>query len=204
MQNLTFGIEIETIKQTRERVAKAIQSVVGGQVSHLGGMYDAWTVTDTKSRSWKVVTDSSLNASRDRQAEVVSPVLKAEDMEELQQIIRAVRHAGAKVDTSCGIHIHIGADAFTPKAITNLVKTVNKQEELIYEALKVSPNRKATWAKPVNQIFLRKLETSKPKRMDDLNTAWYGGLNRNPIHYDRSRYYVQSKVMWSTAGASPC
>lgn len=190
MQDLTFGIEIETIKQTRQRVANAIQSVVGGSVRHIGTTYDAWTVTDSKSRTWKVVTDSSLNASRDKQAEIVSPILKAEDIEELQRIIRAVRQAGAKVDKSCGIHIHIGANAFTPKAVTNLVKTVNKQEDLIYAALKVNPSRKASWAKPVDASFLRKIETRKPKRMDELNAAWYGSLNRNPTHYDRSRYYV--------------
>ena len=189
MQDLTFGIEIETIKQTRERVANAIQSVVGGSVRHIGTTYDAWTVTDARGRNWKVVTDSSLNASRDRQAEIVSPVLKAADIEELQEIIRAVRRAGAKVDSSCGIHIHIGADAFTPKAVTNLVKTVNKQEDLIYAALNVNPSRKASWAKPVDASFLRKIETRKPKRMDELNAAWYGSLNRNPTHYDRSRYH---------------
>jgi hypothetical protein len=189
MQDLTFGIEIETIKQTREIVANAIQSVVGGTTRHEGLGYDAWTVTDAKSRTWKVVTDSSLSASRDRQAEIVSPILKAEDIADLQEVVRAVRRAGAKVDASCGIHIHIGASAFTPQAVANLVKTVHKQEDLIYAALKVNPNRKASYAKPVNESFLHLIETRRPKRMDDLNAAWYGRLNRNPTHYDNSRYH---------------
>ncbi len=201
MQDLTFGIEIETIKQTREIVANAIQSVVGGTTRHEGLGYDAWTVTDAKSRTWKVVTDSSLSASRDRQAEIVSPILKAEDIADLQEVVRAVRRAGAKVDASCGIHIHIGAGSFTPQAVANLVKTVHKQEDLIYAALNVNPGRKASYAKPVDESFLRQIETRRPTRMDDLNTAWYGRLNRNPQHYDNSRYYVQSKVMWSTAWA---
>ena len=188
MQDLTFGIEIETIRQTRENVAKAIQSVVGGTVSHLGTQYDAWGVKDAKGRTWKVVTDASLNADRMHQAEVVSPILKAEDIEELQQVVRAVRACGAKVDASCGIHVHLGANAFTPKAVTNLVKTVHKQEELIYEALKVAPTRKALYAKPVDEGFLRRIESRRIASMDDLNVAWYGSLNRNPEHYDRSRY----------------
>jgi len=190
MQDLTFGIEIETINQTRQTVANAIQSVVGGTTRHEGLGYDAWTVTDAKGRTWKAVTDASLSASRDLQAEIVSPILKAEDITELQEVVRAVRAAGAKVDASCGIHIHIGANAFTPQAVANLVKTVHKQEELIYEALKVNPTRKAAYAKPVDADFLRKIETRKPARMDDLNTAWYGQLNRNPQHYDRSRYHA--------------
>jgi len=36
LRQINFGIEIETIKRTRERVAQAIQSVVGGQVRHIG------------------------------------------------------------------------------------------------------------------------------------------------------------------------
>ncbi len=44
MQYLTFGIEIETISQTRQTVAQAIQTVVGGTVSHNGGIYDSWYV----------------------------------------------------------------------------------------------------------------------------------------------------------------
>jgi len=189
MQDLTFGIEIETIKQTRQTVANAIQKVVGGAVQHEGLGYDAWTVKDAKDRTWKVVTDASLNADRERQAEIVSPVLKAEDIDELQEVVRAVREAGAKVDSSCGIHIHIGANAFTPQAVANLVKMVHKQEDLIYEALAVEPNRKGSYAKPVDETFLRKIETRKPARMDDLNVAWYGSLNRNPAHYDNSRYH---------------
>jgi len=189
MQDLTFGIEIETIKQTRQTVAKAIQSVVGATVQHEGLGYDAWTVKDAKGRSWKVVMDASLNADREHQAEIVSPILKAEDIAEMQEVVRAVRAAGAKVDTSCGIHIHIGADRFNPQAVTNLVKMVNKQEELIYAALAVAPSRKAAYAKPVDANFLRKIETRKPARMDDLNVAWYGQLNRNPVHYDNSRYH---------------
>jgi hypothetical protein len=36
LRRINFGIEIETVKRTRERVAQAIQSVMGGQVRHIG------------------------------------------------------------------------------------------------------------------------------------------------------------------------
>ena len=36
MKTLRYGIEIETVGQTRLQVAKAIQSVVGGTVTHVG------------------------------------------------------------------------------------------------------------------------------------------------------------------------
>ena len=126
MRTLRFGIEIETVGQTRERVAQAIQQVVGGTVRHVGTpyCYDPWQVTDARGRIWKVMADSSLSAAKHLQAEVVSPILTYDDIEELQEVVRAVRRARAKVDASCGIHIHVDAARFDAKALRNLVKIV--------------------------------------------------------------------------------
>ncbi|MCA9608165.1 MAG: amidoligase family protein, partial [Myxococcales bacterium] len=190
MKTLRFGIEIETIGQTRHRVAQAIQSVVGGTITHVGapGCYDPYDVVAEDGRRWRVMADSSLSASFHRQAEVVSPILRYEDLGTLQQIVRAVRRAGAKVDSSCGIHIHVDGARFDAKAACNLIKLVNKQEQLIEHALGIDPNRRAYYARGVNQDFLRRIEQERPRSLDELNVAWYGHLNRRPIHYDRTRY----------------
>jgi hypothetical protein len=73
MNTLRFGIEIETIGQTRGVVACAIQSVVGGEVRHVGTpfCYDPWKVIDRRGRTWQVMADASLNARKDYQAEIV-------------------------------------------------------------------------------------------------------------------------------------
>ena len=191
MERMTFGIEIETIGKTREEVARAIQSVVGGTVRHVGTprCYDPWEVTDRKGRAWKVVADSSLNAEFNKRAEIVSPILEYEDIPELQRVVRAVRRAGAKVDRSCGIHIHIGARPFTAQKLAILAKMVYKHEDLIFEALKVRRNRRESYAKPLEDAFIRRLESRKPRTMDELNEAWYGYLNREPSHYDSTRYH---------------
>jgi len=106
MNTLRFGIEIETIGQTRGVVACAIQSVVGGEVRHVGTpfCYDPWKVIDRRGRTWQVMADASLDARKDYQAEIVSPILHYEDIAELQEIVRAVRAAGAKSHESAGIH----------------------------------------------------------------------------------------------------
>ena len=36
LRQINFGIEIETVKRTRERVARAIHSVTSGQIRHVG------------------------------------------------------------------------------------------------------------------------------------------------------------------------
>ena len=46
---------------------------------------------------------------------MVTPILHYEDIETLQELIRRLRKAGAMTNSSCGIHIHIGADRHTPK-----------------------------------------------------------------------------------------
>ena len=64
MRELRFGVEIETTKRTRQTVAEAVCTVVGGTVRHVGhpACYDPWEVTDARGRIWKVVADSSLTS----------------------------------------------------------------------------------------------------------------------------------------------
>jgi len=188
MKNLRFGIEIETINQSRPNVAQAIQTVVGGQVQRTGDVYDSYTVVAADGRTWKVMSDASLSAERGLQAEVVSPILTYSDMETLQEVVRAVRRCGAKVDASCGIHVHVEAARFDAKGLRNLVKIVNKQEALIEHALGISAARRSRWCRGIDQGFLAKLEQERPASLMELNRAWYGYYNRAPQHYDATRY----------------
>jgi len=187
MKTIRFGIEIETIGLRREEAANAIKSVVGGTVRHAGGGYDTWECIAPDGRVWKAMRDSSLSDSC-RNAEVVSPILRYEDIETLQEIVRAVRKAGAKVDQSCGIHIHLDGARFDAAAVTRLTKMWNKQEELIMHALGVCASRRASFCKDVDQNFLTRIEREKPRTLEALNVAWYGYHNARPYHYDQTRY----------------
>lgn len=191
LRTQNFGIEIETICQTRERVAQAIQTVVGGQVRHAaGGSLDPWEVQDLRGRIWKVVADASLtSAPAHLRAEIVSPILRYEDMPELQEVVRAVRRAGAKVDEKCGIHVHVDAQAFDGRTLGNLAKIVYKQEALILHALGVSQERLARYTRPVSTDLIRSIEHEKPRTKEHFNRLWYGFHNQTPQHYDGTRYH---------------
>jgi hypothetical protein len=189
MKTIRFGIEIETIGLKREDAAAAIKSVVGGTVRHAGGSYDTWECVAPDGRVWKAMRDSSLSDSF-RNAEIVSPILRYEDIETLQNIVRAVRAAGGKVDQSCGIHCHLDAARFDAAAVARFVKMYNKQEELIMHALGVCARRRAAFCKDVDQNFLARIEREKPRTLDALNVAWYGYHNVRPYHYDQSRYHA--------------
>lgn len=135
------------------------------------------------------MADSSLNADRSRQAEVVSPILTYDDLETLQEVIRAVRRAGARVDSSCGIYIHVDAARFDVGALRNLVKIVNKQEQLIEHAIGITEARRSRWCRGIDQSFLAKIERQRPSDLEEMNRARYGYRNRAPQHFDHARYH---------------
>ena len=58
LKTLRYGIEIETVGLNRERLARAIQTVTGGNVVNEGR---GWRVTDATGRAWQVVPDGSLS-----------------------------------------------------------------------------------------------------------------------------------------------
>jgi hypothetical protein len=188
-----FGIEVETTNQTRETVARAICSVVGGAIEHVGSpsALDPWHVTDKHGRIWKVVADSSLSdVAPDLRAEVVSPVLTYPEIPELQEVIRAVKRCGSRASETCGCHIHVSGEHFTGRTLANLVKTFFKYQNLIIPALGVRPDRLARYAKPIDPELVRRIEQRPPKTLDDMNTLWFGIYTPHPDRYHPSRYTI--------------
>jgi len=192
LRELRYGIEIETVKRTREQIAWAIHSVVGGHVRHIGqpASYDPWEVEDLRGRKWKVVNDASLtNVPSHLRAELVSPVLTYDDLEQLQEVVRAIRKAGGKINSQCGIHIHIDAEPFDGRKLGNLAKVVYKQEPLILHALSINSDRLRRYTRPVSEELIRNIERHRPKTKAELNRIWYGYHNNQPQHYDNTRYH---------------
>ena len=93
------------------------------------------------------MADSSASAQEGRPAEVVSPILRYENSETLQEVIRTVRRIGASVGTSGGIHV--GVARFDVKALGNLIKIVKPQERLIEHAPGIGDARRARWCRGV-------------------------------------------------------
>ncbi len=185
MKTLRFGIEIETVGLDKEGAARAIAGVVGGTARPAGS---GWEAVAADGRIWRAVPDGSLNGYRN--AEIVSPILAWEDMEKLQEIVRALHSAGARADASCGIHVHVGADRFDAKALTNLAKTIYKQERLIEAALGIQPHRLSRYCRPIDPGFIERLERTRPRTIADVNAAWYGRHVSAPTRYDSSRYHA--------------
>ena len=212
MKNQTIGVEIEMTGITRAAAAKAVAKFFGTRANHIGGTYDAYEIEDNIGRTWKVMYDSSLKAQKKlaggeietfdnddcrgktRKVELVTPILNYADIETLQEVIRTIRKAGAFVNQSCGMHIHVGAQKFTAQAVRNLVNTIASKEEILIHALNVHENRLGQYCRRTNQRFLKELNEKKPKTMTQLAAIWYNEPERTTIpnhgHYHYSRYTI--------------
>ena len=184
MKTLRFGIEIETVGLHRERLARAIHSVVGGTLAE---DYYTWSVTDTSGRTWRVVPDGSLSA--EASGEIVSPILGYDDLDQLQAVVRAVSLAGARADYSTGIHIHVDGSQFNVRSLLNLVNFVHKQERLLEHVLQITSRRLGKYCRPIDAAFMARLAARKPTTMEEINRAWYGYSNASPDRRDQSRYH---------------
>ncbi len=184
MRGLRLGIEIETVGLNRSQLCDAIVAAIPGArhgVSH----YDR-TVIMADGRAWTVVRDGSL--SMDASGEITSPILTWEDLSLLQNIIRAVRAAGARVDSSCGIHVHVDGQQLTPKALRSLALLIYNREACIEAAVALAPARKARYCRPMEPGFVQRLGRSCSS-MRTVNQAWYGTFRAVADRYDYSRYH---------------
>ena len=106
-----------------------------------------------------------------------------------QEVVRAIRKAGGKINSQCGIHIHIDAEPFDGRKLGNLAKVVYKQEPLILHALSINSDRLRRYTRPVSEELIRNIERHRPKTKAELNRIWYGYHNNQPQHYDNTRYH---------------
>ena len=122
--------------------------------------------------------------------ELVTPILRYEDIETLQELIRRLRKAGAVSDSDLQCGIHIGAKDHTPNTLKNLVNLMAAKEDLIYKSLEIDPAR-VRWCKKVNEDLIQAINKKKPKTLEQLADLWYSGygFENRDRHYHTSRYH---------------
>lgn len=155
----TFGVEIETVALTRTACASALMDN-GIQA------YDEDYNHNTRSH-WKVVRDGSLS-HRSGSAEVVSPILRGADgASELRSVMKVLREAGAKTNSSCGMHIHIGVSHLHPQVQANIIRQ-HSVWNVAFDALILE--------RRINNTYAQKRNFNSAEQMA---TAWVRGLDAN-------------------------
>ena len=198
MKNQTIGVEVEMNSITRQNAAKLAAEYFGTgrweDTAYRNG-YRTWSAWDAQNREWKFSRDVSIEGPDAEQCEMVTPILRYEDMDLLQGLIRRLRKAGAKSDATrgCGVHIHIGANGHTPQTLRNLANIMASHESLLADALALDRGRISHYCKMVSPAFLKALNTEKPQTMAALADTWYNSQpswrGRNE-HYNDTRYHM--------------
>ena len=198
MKNQTIGVEIEMYNISRCKAAKVAAEFFGTgnyeDTASENGYY-TWSAWDDQGREWKFQRDVSIKArNNSEQTELVTPILTYADIETLQELLRRLRHAGAKSDPvhMAGIHCHIGLGDHTPQSLRNLANLMASHESLLIAAMRIDQSRIGRYCQTVDKNFLGRLNKEKPKTMAKLADIWYEGHyadNGRHQHYNPSRYH---------------
>lgn len=130
----TYGFEIECFGLNPAELQSAINSVDGAEVAVPTG-YAQYTYGDdsptmdrifgygeskevglrcTRTQGvsvWMVARDGSIRNSSGRGIahEVISPILYGQEgIDNMKRVVKALSRAGAKVNSTCGVHVHLG------------------------------------------------------------------------------------------------
>lgn len=190
---------------TRQQAAEAVASLFGTNAVHSRSSrtYDPWEVTDNEGKTWRFVYDSSIHGSHrtgrqqvpigdgDYKVEMNSPKLEYSEMGKLQEVVRTLRHAGAVVNGSCGMHVHVDASKHTPQSLKNALSIMYSKEDILFKALNVNESRVERWCQKVREPMLEKIrKLPSNTTMDRLRREWYEGSDGSYEHYNWTRYYA--------------
>lgn len=197
-----FGIEIEMTGITKDKAQKTVAKVLESTNTGRRQSYDNHYVIDRSGREWKCENDGSIRTtlsngspigSHRYAVELVSPILTYNDIPKLQEIIRALKAAGARVNDSCGIHIHIDGANHSAGSLYNLTELFVERQDLIYDALDNNA-RAHRWCRKMSAGLrdeMKKVRTS----IADTERVWYSNANDgysgtiDHSHYNSTRYH---------------
>lgn len=116
----TFGVEIEVSHCSRMKALEVLRSSeIPARISEFGSGPEKF---------WKIVQDGSTMYG----CEIVSPILEGQDgLAEVSNVASVLRAARIGADTSCGLHVHVGAKDLEVEEIRHVVKRYMKFERTI-------------------------------------------------------------------------
>lgn len=196
IKDQAFGMELEFSGISRAKAAEAIGMVINGNPHYRyeGGAYFKHVVVASDGRRWIVERDASVNSINGGDpCEFVTPKCSYDDIPLVQECVRALRKAGAKVDSSCGLHIHIDGSNHDAKSLKNLIFNFRAKEELIFKAVGTRASRLARWCRPIEDNLIESIKKIKKVSDSSLREVWYkeyAPYENQSAHYNGSRYHA--------------
>ena len=188
-------MEVETVGLPPEKVADAVRSITGGGLRREIDPDDPdvvfWLVETSDGRAWKVEDDDSLQVPLGERAELVSPVLTEGDLDLLVRTVDAVRHAGATVNSHCGVHVHVGAATCAVDHLNKAIDLLIVLEPLVIERMLGINQHRRKFTGLMSKEFIDRFRASRPTTFEELWALWGGSgydERRRRDRYDVSRY----------------
>jgi hypothetical protein len=120
--NRRFGVEFEAYNVESRTLAEKLT------LAGINCKVEAYGHSDRP--HWKITYDSSISGTN--AFELVSPILTGEQgIEELKTVCRVLKECGAKVNKSCGTHVHFDAEGFKLKTWRNIFINYARLENTI-------------------------------------------------------------------------
>jgi hypothetical protein len=116
--------------------------------------------------AWKLVTDVSVTSTgtgAGKGLELVSPPLTMDQMDAQMKIISEVfNRIGAKVDKTCGVHVHHEIDDLNAENVKNIYKLYNKHIETIDGIMPKSRRSESRngYCKPLDATLINRIENA--------------------------------------------
>lgn len=179
---LTFGVEIETI---------APQSAVRNHGLQIGG-YKRGIQVPYLPQGWTAEPDGSLRTTGSGVGcEIVSPILKGADgLAQVVTVIEALNAKGHQVNTTCGIHVHVGwkpngVGAMTTQQLARLITIVSYLEKGLYAITGTKNRELGTYCKGVRKYgnHAKAIQESRDDRYHTLNLNNLATGRKNTVEF---------------------
>lgn len=139
-------------------------------------------------RDFRVVHDGSLSEQEGYHAmEVVSPVLQGEEgMLKLKGLMDKIKEAGCRINSSCGLHVHIGVRGMAPARVRKIAIAFLNSEHHFDAVVPASRrNNRYCQSNVARRVDAARLMSATT--ISQLANAVNGGSSSD--HYNVHRYY---------------
>jgi len=140
--------------------------------------------------SYKRPNGRPQRATEDYRVELITPPLRySKDIQTLMEIMKQIVAAGAFVNDTCGIHIHLDGKNHTAQTLKNLCNIVANRTELLDLTLRTEPYRRFHYCKDMDEDFLLEINKTSFLTLEDIEESWYDGWDEpRDKRYHQSRY----------------
>lgn len=173
MRDLKFGVEIEFFGANYVTVIEKLRAE-GIQVADFSGY------THKVIPQWKITTDASVTG-RDtglmRGLELVSPILYGDNgLDELEKVYRVLISCGAKVDVTCGTHVHFDISDFTTQDCKNFLNLYYNYQGVINYLVPPS-RRRNQYCSTLRKTQLETINLPVVSSISDITRVLYDRYN---------------------------